>query len=208
MRYLLLISALCLTASAHAAPFEKGDANKGKILADKQCVACHISMYKGDGSSVYTRADRKVKSAAQLAARVAGCNLLVCDRDELYWWSTTARQKLLPGVYGVSNSPWPDEWPKVQRLKAAYADLAAAPEEALIDGLFQVLRDRAPRATGALDLARLEETLFVLSPTYGTRCSTIVLRTHRGELCLVERSFDRAGDLTGERRFKVPNSTH
>ena len=74
MRYLLLISALCLTASAHAAPFEKGDANKGKILADKQCVACHISMYKGDGSSVYTRADRKVKSAAQLAARVAGCN--------------------------------------------------------------------------------------------------------------------------------------
>ena len=74
MRYLLLISALCLTASAHAAPFEKGDANKGKILADKQCVACHISMYKGDGSSVYTRADRKVKTAAQLAARVAGCN--------------------------------------------------------------------------------------------------------------------------------------
>ena len=74
MRYLLLISALCLTASAHAAPFEKGDANKGKILADKQCVACHISMYKGDGSSVYTRADRKVKTAAQLATRVAGCN--------------------------------------------------------------------------------------------------------------------------------------
>ena len=74
MRYLLLISALCITASAHAAPFEKGDANKGKILADKQCVACHISMYKGDGSSVYTRADRKVKTAAQLAARVAGCN--------------------------------------------------------------------------------------------------------------------------------------
>lgn len=74
MRNLLLLSALFITASAQAAPFEKGDVNKGKALADKQCVACHISMYKGDGSSVYTRADRKVKNATQLAARVSGCN--------------------------------------------------------------------------------------------------------------------------------------
>ena len=74
MRHLLLLSALLIAVSAQAAPFEKGDANKGKVLADKQCVACHVSMYKGDGSSVYTRADRKVKNPVQLATRVAGCN--------------------------------------------------------------------------------------------------------------------------------------
>ena len=74
MRNLLLLSALFITASAQATPFEKGDVNKGKALVEKQCVACHISMYKGDGSSVYTRADRKVKNATQLAARVSGCN--------------------------------------------------------------------------------------------------------------------------------------
>ena len=74
MRNLLLLSALFITASAQATPFEKGDVNKGKALVEKQCVACHISMYKGDGSSVYTRADRKVKNATQLAARVSSCN--------------------------------------------------------------------------------------------------------------------------------------
>ena len=74
MRYLLLISALCLTASAHAAPFEKGDATNGKALADKQCQACHVSLFKGDGSGVYTRADHKVKTPSQLAARISGCN--------------------------------------------------------------------------------------------------------------------------------------
>ena len=74
MRNLLLLSALFITASAQATPFEKGDVNKGKALVEKQCVACHISMYKGDGSSVYTRADRKVKNATQLATRVSGCN--------------------------------------------------------------------------------------------------------------------------------------
>jgi len=74
MRTLCLLSTLLFAVSAHAAPFEKGDVNKGKALSEKQCVACHVSMFKGDGSSVYTRADRKVKTATQLAARVSGCN--------------------------------------------------------------------------------------------------------------------------------------
>ena len=74
MRYLLLLSALFGFSFAHAAPFEKGDANKGKALVDKQCVACHVSLFKGDGSGVYTRADHKVKNPNQLVARIAGCN--------------------------------------------------------------------------------------------------------------------------------------
>lgn len=74
MRYLLLLSALFTAVASSAAPFEKGDLNKGKALAEKQCVACHVSLFKGDGSGVYTRADRKVKTAPQLGARVAACN--------------------------------------------------------------------------------------------------------------------------------------
>ena len=52
---------------ASAVPFEKGDPKAGKALHDKTCVACH-------DSKMYTRADRKVKTAAQLAGRVSGCN--------------------------------------------------------------------------------------------------------------------------------------
>lgn len=74
MHKLLWLSTLLFAASAHAAPFDKGDPSKGKALTDKQCVACHVSMFKGDGSGVYTRADRKVKTASQLAARISGCN--------------------------------------------------------------------------------------------------------------------------------------
>lgn len=52
---------------ASAVPFEKGDPKAGKALHDKTCVACH-------DSKMYTRADRKVKTAGQLAGRVSGCN--------------------------------------------------------------------------------------------------------------------------------------
>lgn len=74
MRYWLILSALCISTATLAAPFEKGDAAKGKALADKQCVACHVSLFHGDGSAVYTRADHKVKNPTQLAARISACN--------------------------------------------------------------------------------------------------------------------------------------
>lgn len=51
----------------YAAPFDKGDPKAGKALHDKSCVSCH-------DSSVYSRADRKIKTPPQLAARISGCN--------------------------------------------------------------------------------------------------------------------------------------
>jgi len=74
MRFIAVLVALLAAAAAQAQPFAGGDARKGKVLADKQCAACHVSLYGGDGSGIYTRADRKVKTAAQLAARISGCN--------------------------------------------------------------------------------------------------------------------------------------
>jgi hypothetical protein len=58
--------ALC-TLPLHAAPFEKGDPAKGHALHEKNCTACH-------GTEVYTRKERKVKTAGQLAGRISGCN--------------------------------------------------------------------------------------------------------------------------------------
>ncbi len=58
---------MLLANHADAAPFDKGDPQAGKRLHDKSCLACH-------DSKMYTRADRKIKTAQQLAARVSGCN--------------------------------------------------------------------------------------------------------------------------------------
>ncbi len=63
-----------LVSAVHAAPVAKGDPKIGKALHDKACISCHASMFGGDGSKIYTRADRKVQNAQQLAARVSACN--------------------------------------------------------------------------------------------------------------------------------------
>lgn len=59
---------LLLGGAAHAA-----DAKRGQQMVEGNCVSCHASMFGGDGSSIYTRPDRKVKSLAGLTKQVNFC---------------------------------------------------------------------------------------------------------------------------------------
>jgi mono/diheme cytochrome c family protein len=69
-----LLAASMLSPAVHAAPAAKSNPAAGKALHDKSCISCHASMYGGDGSGIYTRADRKTETAQQLAGRVSACN--------------------------------------------------------------------------------------------------------------------------------------
>lgn len=57
------LSLICGVAQAALLP---GDAAKGKVVHDKQCVACH-------DTKVYTRADRRIKTVEGLIGQVKGC---------------------------------------------------------------------------------------------------------------------------------------
>ncbi len=73
-RTAITLALAALPLALHADPFPKGDAKAGEALHKEKCAGCHISRFGGDGSRIYTRADRKVKSADQLGQRIAGCN--------------------------------------------------------------------------------------------------------------------------------------
>lgn len=66
--FFALLIALPVTAQSAA------DTQKGQALHDARCVSCHVGMFGGDGSEMYTRDNRKVKNMSQLAARVSACN--------------------------------------------------------------------------------------------------------------------------------------
>ncbi len=71
----LYAAATCLlSAPALAAPFAGGSASAGKAIHDKQCVACHAARFGGDGSKIYTRTERRIKDAGQLAQQITTCN--------------------------------------------------------------------------------------------------------------------------------------
>jgi mono/diheme cytochrome c family protein len=61
-------------ARAQDAKAPAGDASEGAAMHARDCVACHVRRVGGDGSAMYTRAERRVTSLAKLKAQVAACN--------------------------------------------------------------------------------------------------------------------------------------
>ncbi len=141
------------------------------------------------------------------ARRYAGCNLILCDDSRLYCWSNEGNRELQPGIYGISNTAFAYPWPKVERLKAAFAPLRKLTGAALAEALLGALRDAEisnPDRVPEPDFSRLEETIFVHTPGYGTRCSSIVLRSaHDRRLEFIERRFAADTQIEGEDRYSV-----
>jgi len=53
-----------------------GDAAHGKQLYDAKCTSCHISQFGGDGSGIFTRKDRRIKTIEGLTGQVNNCNAM------------------------------------------------------------------------------------------------------------------------------------
>lgn len=137
----------------------------------------------------------------------AGFNLIAGTLTEGWYYSNRAKartpQRLAPGTYVLSNHLLDTPWPKTQRLRTA---LSALPPEQWIrhpDQVFAILRDTTPARPEALpqtglspDLERLLSSPFIVSPEYGTRCSSVLALAAEGEALLCEQSYDAAGHAT------------
>lgn len=147
-------------------------------------------------------------------------NLIGGDLQSSRWWWCSARQAMTPltaGVHALSNAAMNEPWPKVQRLSAALDHALRGDDASLVTRLFALLGDRSAAAdadlpdTGVgLDRERMLSPIFIATPDgrYGTRCSTLILgeRQRQGwRLNVIERTFDRSGAATQERRVTLAN---
>ncbi len=74
----LLLSALLINSATHAAePWGDADKTAGATLHKEKCVACHVRMYGGDGSKMYTRDGRLLSTRLDILQRVSSCNAMV-----------------------------------------------------------------------------------------------------------------------------------
>lgn len=130
----------------------------------------------------------------------AGFNLLLCDDRELWYGSNraTPARRLSAGIYGVSNHLLDTPWPKLASAKARFTQLLSGKPEK--NALFELLADdeivadaRLPATGVSLEWERRLSAIFVRSPEYGTRASSVVLIAADGCGSLHERSFGSDG---------------
>jgi uncharacterized protein with NRDE domain len=145
------------------------------------------------------------------ADRYSGFNLLAGQREEIYWYSNHGKEiaKLVPGIHGLSNHLLDTPWPKVKKGTDALGMVLAA-EVPSVEELFRLLADRAAASDSSLpdtgiglESERMLSPLFIASPGYGTRSSTIIMMDRNGSIAFTERSFGPGGDWT-DRSYLIP----
>jgi len=135
-----------------------------------------------------------------------GYNLLFGDVDNLYCYSnkTDNLQKLDAGIYGLSNHLLDTPWPKVKRGKELLTDTIS--KDFTHEDLLEILKDdfkpadiELPQTGVSLELERILSPMFITSPKYGTRASTIITVDYNNNVTFLERSYNGGPSKTDSR---------
>lgn len=127
-----------------------------------------------------------------------GYNLIVGSAEEL-WYQSNYREgilKISSGLHGLSNhlldSPWPKVMRGIDKMKNALADVVVSPTtlfELLLDDQL-ALDSQLPDTGIGIERERMLSSMFIKSPGYGTRCSTVVLVDKNDHVYFAERVYD------------------
>ncbi|MCU0420573.1 MAG: NRDE family protein [Cyclobacteriaceae bacterium] len=142
--------------------------------------------------------DQYVAAVEKKKSLYNGFNLIVGDANGLSYLSNYGRgtERLSPGFYGLSNHLLDTPWPKVQRGKTVLQERVlheVMPTQQLLDAMADeaVASDADLPDTGiGLERERALSAMFIKTPNYGTRCSTVVTLDRHRVLTFTERVFD------------------
>ena len=135
----------------------------------------------------------------QNGGKFNGFNLLVGVRDELCWYSNRSGEiaKLSRGLHGISNRLLDTPWPKVIRGTQGISQILGKDGEISTEILFDLLQDRTqaseeilPDTGVGIEWERILSPVFIVSPTYGTRSSTLILIDKKDQVTFIDRTFN------------------
>lgn len=131
------------------------------------------------------------------AKQYNGFNLIVGNTEEMWYLSNYRKgvERLANGLHGLSNHLLNSPWPKVESGKKIMNEVLRQPFQArdLFAMLFNetiAADDVLPDTGVGLERERALSAMFIKSPGYGTRCSTIVLVDQQNNIFFAERVYD------------------
>lgn len=145
------------------------------------------------------------------ANQFMGFNLLAGSPNELYYYSNQQEKILFlnKGLYGLSNHLLETPWPKVRRAKEKMRtivtdnNISPAPLFDLLADDLEAPDEELPNTGIPKNIEKKVSPIFIKSDDYGTRCSTVLLVDHNGQVTFAERRF-RPGtmDVEEENRYE------
>jgi uncharacterized protein with NRDE domain len=134
------------------------------------------------------------------AEQYNGFNLVAGIKDRISWYSNRGKgiKGLGTGIYGLSNHLLDTPWPKVMKGKSEFSGLITRPVLPGSDEFFKMLTDSTvaldkdlPNTGVGLERERMLSPIFISSPDYGTRSSTLLFIDRDDRVTFIERTFDK-----------------
>ena len=161
--------------------------------------------------------EQYLKALSKMSRAYNGFNLIAGDPSGLYYYSNRATRirQLQPGLYGISNHLLDTSWPKLKKGKTRLQGQLNGKEKIDLEKIFEILSDNSmppddelPDTGVGLHWERTLSPLFISSPDYGTRSSSVVLLDKSGRVSIRERTFFNTGDeikegATRKSSFKI-----
>lgn len=146
-------------------------------------------------------ASEYLEEVKAVATEFSGFNLLVGEvsgsKADVFYYSNRGGDPvdLSSGIYGLSNALLDSAWPKVARGKERFsAELQKATLEP--GSLFSILADDTAAPDDLLpdtgigyEREKALSPIFIRTPSYGTRSSTVLTVRRNGKIDILERVF-------------------
>ena len=141
-----------------------------------------------------------------------GYNLVYGDVKSLAVYNNfeDTHATLTQGVYGLSNANLTTPWPKVTKGIASLTDYVSQNNQLDTEALFAIIKDEdkasdhtLPNTGIGYEWEKRLSSIFIQSPEYGTRTSTLLLVNSHQQIHWYERTFNTRGDVVGNQHFII-----
>jgi uncharacterized protein with NRDE domain len=155
-----------------------------------------------------------LKKIKKKASQYNDFNLLVGENDDLFYFSNVNNKliKVEPGIHGLSNRFLDTPWPKVEKGKM---ELEKHIQNDNIDTelIMNLLSNTStppdnelPDTGVGLEWERALSPIFIKTPKYGTRASSLLTIDYRGNISFIEKSYIKTTDDEFSTKTKRINS--
>ncbi len=158
------------------------------------------------GELVSQHLSKSTQHALQIAqenqTHYNGFNLISGNAEKLHYFSNRTQEDpraLEPGIYGLSNAQLDTSWPKVDSAKTELDIILSSAQstEQLQTRLLNMMAndqqapaDQLPQTGIGEEWEALLSSRFIVSESYGTRATTVVLFHRSGRIDFLEQGFD------------------
>mgnify|MGYP000020578388 CR=1 FL=1 len=145
-----------------------------------------------------------------------GYNLVFGELDALKCFDSINQKThdIEQGFHSISNGALDDVWPKMAHGQHLLEQLISTTVDIQVEQLFALMENQQKADESELPNTGLEphwekllSSIFIVSPDYGTRATSILMVDQQGNVEVYDRGYDAQGKVTYAQAFALNAST-